>query len=100
MGSKKLELNARGFILWFLAIFLVNVKCHYANYLRALYCNFHGCKNGYFQMKKCDIFLIFDQNINRGYMLKPPHEAALTSTHDVCCKAQIRKKCIPCKPQF
>ena len=28
---------------------------------------FHGCKEGNFQMKKCDIFLIFAQNIDRGY---------------------------------
>ena len=33
---------------------------------------FHGCKNGNFQMKKCDIFLIFAQNIDRGYILEPP----------------------------
>ena len=34
---------------------------------------FHGCKNGNFQMKKCDIFLIFAQNIDCGYKLEPPH---------------------------
>ena len=34
---------------------------------------FHGCKNDNFQMKKCDIFLIFGQNIDRGYTLEPPH---------------------------
>ena len=33
---------------------------------------FHCCKNGYFQMKKCDIFLIFAQNIDRGYTLDSP----------------------------
>ena len=35
---------------------------------------FHGCKNDYFQMKKYDIFLIFAQNIDRGYTLEPPQE--------------------------
>ena len=28
---------------------------------------FHGCKNGNFKMKKCDIFLFVAQNIDRGY---------------------------------
>ena len=30
---------------------------------------FHGCKNDNFQMKNCDIFLIFVQNIGCGYTL-------------------------------
>ena len=30
------------------------------------------CKNDNFLMKKCDIFLIFAQNIDRGYTLEPP----------------------------
>ena len=34
---------------------------------------FHGSKNVNFQMKYCDIFLIFAQNIDRGYTLEPPH---------------------------
>ena len=34
---------------------------------------FHGRKNGNYQMKKCDIFLIFAQNMDRGYTLEPPH---------------------------
>ena len=33
---------------------------------------FHGCKNDNFQMKNCDIFLIFAVNIDRGYTLEPP----------------------------
>ena len=33
---------------------------------------FLNCKNGNFHMKKCDIFLIFAQNIDRGYTLEPP----------------------------
>ena len=32
---------------------------------------FQGFKNGNFQMKKCDIFLIFAKNIDCGYMLEP-----------------------------
>ena len=30
---------------------------------------FHGCENKDFQMKNCDIFLNFSQNIDRGYKL-------------------------------
>ena len=33
---------------------------------------FHGCKTDNFQMKNCDIFLIFAQNIDCGYTLEPP----------------------------
>ena len=40
--------------------------------LRRFYCTaiFHGCKNVNFQMKNCDIFLIFAQNIDRGYSVR------------------------------
>ena len=31
-----------------------------------------GCKNVNFQMTNCDIFLMFAQNIDRGYKLEPP----------------------------
>ena len=34
---------------------------------------FRGCINDNFQMEKVDNFLIFAQNIDRGYMLEPPH---------------------------
>ena len=33
---------------------------------------FHGCKNDNFQMKNCDVFLIFAQNIDCGYTLELP----------------------------
>ena len=52
--------------------------------------NFDGCKNDNFQMKNCYIFLIFAQNIDRGYTLET--EAVLTSTHNLCFRAKIRKK--------
>ena len=32
---------------------------------------FHGYKYDYFQMKNCNIFLIFAQNIDCGYTLEP-----------------------------
>ena len=38
-------------------------------------------------MKVFDIFLMFAQNIDYGYMLEPPH--------NLCFRAKIRKKCIP-----
>ena len=40
---------------------------HYENMSVQYTAIFHGCKNGNFQMKKCDIFLIFAQYIDRGY---------------------------------
>ena len=46
---------------------------HYVNMSVQYTAIFHGCKNGNFQMKKCDIFLIFAQNIDREYTLEPPH---------------------------
>ena len=57
---------------------------------------FQGCKNDNFQVKNCDVFLIFAQNIECGYTLEPP----LTSTHNLCFRAKIRKNVYPCKPHF
>ena len=51
---------------------------------------FHGYENDYFQMKNCDNFIIFAQNIDCGY----------TSTHNQCFEAKIRIIVYPCKPQF
>ena len=45
---------------------------HYANMSVQYTAIFHGCKNDNFQMKKCNSFLIFAQNIDRGYTLEPP----------------------------
>ena len=45
---------------------------HYANLSVQYTAIFHGCKNGNFHMKKCEIFLIFAQNIDCGYTLEPP----------------------------
>ena len=51
----------------------------------------HGCKNGNFQMKKNDAFLIFAQNII---------EAVLTSTHNLCLEQNLENNVYLCKPQF
>ena len=63
--------------------------CHYANMSVQYTEIFHGCKNGNFQMKKCDFFLIFTLIIERGYSLEPPTEAVLTSTHNLCFREKI-----------
>ena len=40
---------------------------HYDNTPMQYSVIFHGCKNGNFQMKNCDIFLIFAHDRDRGY---------------------------------
>ena len=53
---------------------------------------FHGCKNVHFQIKKI-VIITFAQNIDCGYTLEQPHlnEAVLTSAHNLCSRAIIRK---------
>ena len=56
---------------------------------------FKGCKNGNFQRKNSDIFSYF--------LLKTKivgTEAVLTSTHNLCFRAKIRKNVYPFKRQF
>ena len=45
---------------------------HYENTPMQYTVFFHGCKIENFHMKKCDIYLIFVQNIDCGYTLEPP----------------------------
>ena len=73
-------------------------EIHYANMPVEYTAIFYGCKNDNFQMKNCDIFLIFAQNIDRGYTFEPPH--VLTSTHNLCFRGKLRKNVYPCKPQL
>ena len=68
---------------------------HYANTPVQYTAIFHGCKNVNFQMKKYNIFLIFAQNIDCGY-----NETVLTSTHNLCLGAKIRKMYTPVNPRF
>ena len=65
-------------------------------------CDFWALKFGNFDMKKCDIFLVFAQNINCEYTIKPPLfiEGVLTSTHDICIRAKIKTNEFFCRPQF
>ena len=41
-------------------------------HVHAIYCDISRLKNDTFLVKNCDIFLIFAQNIDCGYMLEPP----------------------------
>ena len=53
-------------------IFVESRSDHYANMSVQYTAIFHGYKNDYFQMKNCNIFLIFALNIDCGYTLEPP----------------------------
>ena len=62
---------------------------------------FHSCENDNFQMKNCDIFLIFAQNIDRGYKLAPPQWGSSNEYPWSMFKSKNKKKhAYPCKPQF
>ena len=74
------------------------IYTHYENTPMLIYWKFHLLKIQNFQMKTSDIFHISAQNIDCRYSLD---EAVLTSTHNLCFRAEIRKNNVyPCKPQF
>ena len=50
-------------------------------------------------MKIVDIFLIFAQNIDRGYTLEPPHRGGSNEYPQSMFKSK-NKKIMSCKPQF
>ena len=75
-----------------IVIWGVKIERHYENTPMQYTAIFRGCKNVNFQMKYFNIFLIFAQNIDCGYAFT---EAVLTSTHNLCFGAKIRKYCIP-----
>ena len=56
---------------------------------------FKVVKTENFLLKIFDIFLIFAQTIDCGYTLERLAEAVLTSTHNLCFGAKIRKIGIP-----
>ena len=67
---------------------------HYENMPMQYTVIFKVVKNKNFKWKILDIFLIFAQNIDCGYKLEPPRRggsAVLTSTHNLCFRAKIRK---------
>ena len=49
------------------------MRIHYENMSMQYMAIFNGCEYSNFQMKKNGFFLIFAQNIDRGYTLEPPH---------------------------
>ena len=46
-------------------------------------CNFNSCKNDNFYKKKCDIFLIFAQNKDYGYMYLLEPELRFKQVHTI-----------------
>ena len=63
---------------------------------------FHGYENenDYFHMKNCNIFLFFLKTLIVGTRENRLSEAVLTSTHNQCFGAKVRKIVYPCKPLF
>ena len=63
---------------------------------------FHGCKNDHFQVKNCNIFSYFAQDIGCGYSLETPHLGGSNEYPQpkVCFRAKNKKNEYPCKPQF
>ena len=75
-----------------------NKSDQYSYSLRKHPCNIQkiGCKNENFHWKKkCDIFLIFAQNIDCGYMLEPPQRGGCNEYPQCMFWAKIRKIGIP-----
>ena len=56
---------------------------------------FHGCKNDYFQMKNCDVFLIFAQNIDCVCMLEPPQRGGSNEYPQSMFQSNNKKQYIP-----
>ena len=87
---------------------------HYENTPIQIHWKFYYQKMAIFQIKNSDIFYISAQNIDCGYSLEPPRrcgsneyqqsmffEAVLTSTHNLCFWAEIRKiMYTPVNPSF
>ena len=62
---------------------------------------FHGCKNDYFQTIKCYIYLIFAQNIDRGYTLEPPRWGGSNEYPQSMFQSKNKKKMYtPVNPSF
>ena len=69
----------------------------------AIYTDFFSCKNSKFHKNNFDIFYIFAQSIDFGYTLEPRGEAVLTSSHNLCFGAIIRRidiRYTPAYPSF
>ena len=69
--------------------------CHYANMSVQYTAIFHGCKNDNFQMIFLIFFLFLLKTKIVGTRSNRLSKAVLTSTHNLCFGAKIRKICIP-----
>ena len=78
----------------------MDTDLHYENTPIQIYWKFHHQKKWKFSDKNSDIFHISAQNIDCGYTLEPPL-TVLTSTHNLCFRAEIRKiMYTPVNPSF
>ena len=68
---------------------------HYDNTPMQYTAIFYGCKNVHFQMENCDSFLIFAQNIDRGYTLEPPYRGGSNKYPQSMFWSKNKKKGIP-----
>ena len=74
-----------------------NRRSHYDNTPIQYTVIFHGCKNDNFQMKNCDIFLIFAQSIDCGYPQSNidcgyTQSMLIVGTHNLCFRAINKNK--------
>ena len=65
-----------GCAAWFVSDLVNNLKDRFSHneahlILTFIYCDFHNCKNGNFQVNIVNIFPTFAQNIDWGYTLEP-----------------------------
>ena len=88
------ETPKTGFLTTRLKCIPATVSIHYDSTPMQYSAIFNDCKNGNFQMKNCDIFIIFAQNIDCGSTLD------LKRTHNLYFRAKIRKVYTPVNPSF
>ena len=74
---------------------------HYENTPIQIYRLFYHQKNGNFQIKNSDIFLISAQNIDRGYSLEPPRQGGSNEYQQSMFSSKMRKiMYTPVNPSF
>ena len=74
---------------------------HYENTPIQIHCKFYRGKYENINMKNCDIFLIFAQNIDCGYSLEPPRRGDFNEYQQSMFSTRNKKNNVyPCKPQF
>ena len=74
---------------------------HYENTPIQTHCKFYHRKYENIKMKNCDIFLIFAQNIDCGYLLEPPRWSGSNEYPQSMFSTRNKKNNVySCKPQF